>query len=449
MTRRPLGVRIEAVLHTEFGRMKRFAIAILWLAAVVGLSTPGTFAQQVGKLAHTGFREVDSSNYYLLQTAAPTGRAIRAAFDEPTPTPWDEEVSITDQMYSETEPGLALTPSTCEPQRDGCEECCCTPCERACPNFYGQVEAVFLWRESRLIDQPIVVDPNTGITYLSTSDLNSGFYSGVRATVGARICGGRALEFTYLGLCPGDSTDVAVSPDPGAFLIFPDNFVGNVFVGLDRLQADYSSRLNSLEANLPCCCGCCDESCPDCCDECGDECGCPEIRCQSYEWFAGFRYIRVSEDLNLIAQRTVGGAVEEGNYEVHTSNNLYGLQLGARTRRTQGRYGWETTGKVGIFGNDARQRQSVTDFPDFPLRPNTSSSSGGVAFVGEANLTYLYRLTQVWNLRAGYGLMWIEGLALAPDQLDFDFGSATGGSQLHNGGAIFLHGVNVGIEARW
>jgi hypothetical protein len=428
--------------------MKRLAITIVWLAVHVGLSTPA-IAQQVGQLAETGFRGVDSSNYYLLPTDVPTGRAIKAAFHDDTMAPWDDAVSISDQMPAAPEPELAGMQSLDELQGSVPDECCCSTCERACPCFYGQVEAVFMWRESRLIDQPIVVDANTGITYLSTSDLNSGINPGGRATVGARICGGQALEFTYLGLCPNDSRDVAVSPDSGAFLIFPGNFFGNVFVGLDRLQADLSSRLNSLEANLPCCCGCCDEGCPDCCGECGDHCGCGEVRCRSYEWFAGFRYIRISEDLNLIAQRTVGGAVEEGNYDVHTSNNLYGLQLGGRTRRTRGRYGWEATGKVGIFGNDMRQRQSVTDFPDFPLRPSVSSGSGGVAFVGETNLTALYRLTQVWNLRAGYSVLWIEGLALAPDQLDFDFASASGGSQLHNGGAMFLHGVNVGIEARW
>ena len=91
----------------------------------------------------------------------------------------------------------------------------------------------------------------------------------------------------------------------------------------------------------------------------------------------------------------------------------------------------------------------MTDFPAFPLRPTVSSSSGGVAFVGEINLSALYRLTDVWNLRAGYNAIWIEGLALAPDQLDFNFATAPGGNQLHNGGGMFLHGVNVGLEARW
>ena len=256
-----------------------------------------------------------------------------------------------------------------------------------------------------------------------------------------RLCSGWAMEFSYLGLFQGTASARAVSPGAGAFLIFPDNFSGNVFVGLELAQANYSSALNSFEANLPCCCGCGDQCC--------DECACGQVRSQSYEWFTGFRYINVDEELNILAQGTVAGAMEEGNYDLHTNNNLFGWQVGARTRRMRGRYGWEATGKTGIFANNARQRQSVIDFPDFPIRPDVSSSSTSVAYLGEVDLSAIYQLDPVWNLRAGYTALWIDGLALVPDQLDFDFASATGGEQLHNGGAIFLQGITAGIEARW
>jgi hypothetical protein len=255
-----------------------------------------------------------------------------------------------------------------------------------------------------------------------------------------RLCGGRALEFDYFGLFGGNASAVAVRPDPNAFLTFPDNLVGNVFVDMDRAQVSYSSWLNSFAVNLPCCCGCCDECC--------DECGCSVVRCRSFTWFAGFRYLNFGDKLNIAAQRTVAGAVEQGTYNIRTTNNLYGPQLGARLRRTQGRLGWEATGFGGIFGNAAQQTQSVTDFPNFPLRPTASSSRGGVAFVGGGNLSGLYSLTNVWNLRAGYTVLWIEGLALAPNQLNFNFASSSA-NQLHNGGGTFLHGVNVGLDARW
>lgn len=326
-------------------------------------------------------------------------------------------------------------------QDDGLGEYCRPLCYEPCPCVYVQVEALFMMREPRFIDQPIVVDPNTNTTFLATSDLNFNFDPGLRATVGKQLCGGRALEFSYFGLFSGNATAIAVRPDPEAFLIFPDNFFGNVFIDMDGVQVDYSSSIHSFEANLSCCCGCCNKSC--------GKCGCGEVCCRSFTWFAGFRYLNLSDELNLRAQRTVGGEVEEGSYDIRTANNLFGAQLGARLRRTKGQFGWEATGKAGIFGNDAQQEQSVTDFPNFPLRPTVLSRRGAVAFVGEINLSALYRLTDVWNLRAGYNAMWIEGVALAPDQLDFDFAAAAGGEQLNNGGGLFLHGVSVGVEARW
>jgi hypothetical protein len=68
--------------------------------------------------------------------------------------------------------------------------------------------------------------------------------------------------------------------------------------------------------------------------------------------------------------------------------------------------------------------------------------------VGELGLSGTYQLTRVLTVRGGYNLMWIAGVALAPDQLDFtDLPSS--GTALDRGGGIFLHGANVGLEARW
>ncbi|MGI8980407.1 MAG: BBP7 family outer membrane beta-barrel protein [Pirellulaceae bacterium] len=328
-------------------------------------------------------------------------------------------------------------PSIPESQDPGFDGCLSPSWIDACPCAYVQVGALFLKREPRFSDRPIIVDPNTSTTFLSTSDLNSNFDAGLQVTVGRRLCGGRAVEFDYFGLFAANASAVVVSTDPNAFLTFPDNLAGNVFVDMDQAQVDYSFAVHSFAVNLLCCCGCCEESC------------CGEVSCRSVTWFSGFRYLNLAEELNISAQRTVAGAVEEGAYNIRTNNNLYGAQLGARLRRTRGRLGWDATGFAGIFGNDARQTQSVTDFPNFPLRPTVSSSQGGVAFVGGANLSGLYALNDVWNARAGYNVLWIEGVALAPDQLDFDFATSPSGNQISNGGGMFLHGVNVGLEARW
>ena len=77
--------------------------------------------------------------------------------------------------------------------------------------------------------------------------------------------------------------------------------------------------------------------------------------------------------LNIAVQRDENGGVEDGTYNIQTGNHLIGGQLGGTVRRTINRFGWEVTGKAGIYENDAEQTQSVIDFPNFPLRPTTSA----------------------------------------------------------------------------
>jgi len=325
------------------------------------------------------------------------------------------------------------------------DRCSLSSWNTPCPPVYAQVGALFLQRIPHFSNQPIVVDQTANTSLLSTSDLKFNVDPGLQATIGMRSIGGRTVELDYFGLYQGTASAAAVAPDPNAFLMFPNNLVGNVFVDMDQVITTYTSSVQSVAVNLLACCGCCEAAC-DSCDGYGSG---GVTNCRSLSWFAGFRYLNVSERLDLQAQRNDTGGVENGSYNIRTTNNLYGAQLGSRMRRTHGRFGWDGTGFGGIFGNDARQSQSVTDFPNFALRPDVSSSRGGAAFVGGGNLSGLYQLNSVWNLRAGYNVMWIEGLALAPNQLNYDFASAQGGTQLNNNGGIFLHGANVGLAANW
>lgn len=81
-------------------------------------------------------------------------------------------------------------------------------------------------------------------------------------------------------------------------------------------------------------------------------------------------------------------------------------------------------------------------------RPGRSSTEGGVGFIADLNFTLTYRLTETWGLRMGYNLIWLSGVALAPNQFDFSAPPA-GGGELHGGSSICLTGASLGLEARW
>jgi hypothetical protein len=335
-----------------------------------------------------------------------------------------------------------------------------------CPRVYGHAEALFLERDNGSFDQPLIKQQQEGIpdrTVLLTSDLDFDFDPAMRVLLGRRLHNGWAIEGSYLGLFDADGSAYLAAPaqdpnDAPIALKFPGGLgTLNLFRDMDRIWVDYSSALHSAELNLV--------RCQERCQTCGHgnsagtskvACGGGGFPCRTWEWFAGFRYLNLSERLRVYAERnqdetgTGAPGLEYGVYDIRSSNNFCGAQLGGRLRGWGARWGWEATGKAGLFGNGAHQEQYVLDWDDgpFPARPLVSAAGGRVAFVGELNLTGVYRLTDVWNLRAGYNLIWIGGVALAPDQLDFS-GVVPAGDQLRNDGQVFLHGVSGGLEARW
>jgi hypothetical protein len=248
---------------------------------------------------------------------------------------------------------------------------------------------------------------------------------GVRAGFGIRDCSPWAWEFAYLGLFDEESSKSIALADE---LALPGDLglATNNFYFADEVSVRYESQLHNAEVNRVYCCG-------DCCG-------------RSVEFLYGLRYLNLNEEFSIVSTDFQEGT---STYDVETNNNLFGAQIGSRLRHCYGRWSWEGTGKAGIFGNAAEQHSAaIVDFPAFVVRPARSSSEGDVAFVGDVNLSAIYRLTDVWGFRAGYNLIWIDGVALAPDQLDFT-NTADSGKEINTDGGLFLHGVNVGFEARW
>ena len=302
-----------------------------------------------------------------------------------------------------------------------------------CPCSYGYVEGLIYWRENGAGSRPLALDLNTGDILLNAGDLDFGATGGVRAVIGKQLGSGYTLEVGYMGLYD-HSASATVTGDNDLQLPGDLGLAVNNFFGADIVDADYSSSLHSVEANLLCC----DYSCRSSCEG-------PQ-RCREWAPFVGFRYLNFNEDFDLSSTD-----FQEGTsvYEVNTRNNLFGGQLGGRYRISQGEWSYEAVGKAGIFANAAEQNApAIVDFLDVERRPAQSESGGNVAFVGEINLTGIYHINEVWGLRAGYNLMWLEGVALAPDQLDFT-DTPDSGTGLDTSGGVFLHGLSAGLEARW
>jgi hypothetical protein len=66
--------------------------------------------------------------------------------------------------------------------------------------------------------------------------------------------------------------------------------------------------------------------------------------------------------------------------------------------------------------------------------------------MGEAGLEGAYHMNPNVSLRAGLQLLWIQSIAVATDQIDFDFVSQP---SVDLAGNIFYMGASVGLEVIW
>ena len=129
-------------------------------------------------------------------------------------------------------------------------------------------------------------------------------------------------------------------------------------------------------------------------------------------------------------------------YSASTRNRLYGFQLGATAQLlSRSRYNLDAFGKAGIFGNSSAQN---SDFSTGIVTVPAHGSGTNTAFIGELGTTGKMQLTDHLALRGGYRLLWLDGVALASDQLaasDFANGSGFNGS-----GNVVYQGAFAGFE---
>jgi len=155
---------------------------------------------------------------------------------------------------------------------------------------------------------------------------------------------------------------------------------------------------------------------------------------------AGFRYISFDEDLDILLDGF-------DRYWWGIENDVFGFQVGAEKVLYDNCCGFriEGTAKVGIYGNDASVASQVQ-----LVEPQPISEGNGMdhtAFVGELGLFGTHDMSCCWSVRAGYQVIWLDGVLVAANQvpatdnnaltIDFDYADA------------FFHGALIQLERRW
>jgi hypothetical protein len=168
--------------------------------------------------------------------------------------------------------------------------------------------------------------------------------------------------------------------------------------------------------------------------------------CEGLTLLVGFRAGELNE---FLGSSGIGARVPVPvSLNVNTFNHLYGLQVG-------GDYEFYNMGgplrisalcKAGIYGNSAIQssREIDTGTSDLTLAAHRNQA----AFMGEAGAVATYQVTCHLSFRASCQAVWIEGLALAPEQIGAnDFTAGVAGIDTHGG--IFYYGGGLGAELKF
>jgi len=166
------------------------------------------------------------------------------------------------------------------------------------------------------------------------------------------------------------------------------------------------------------------------------------------DWLTGFRWAGLDENAALALGPDL--STLDTVYATRTSSNLFGWQLGARGRVDWERWALEGTAKGALAGANVTQSQSpiVNTLTGEVYRPGSSTQSANVGGIFELGTSLVYRLGDVWGLRVGYSMLWLTGVALAPNQFDFS-ANPLPVTTVDTNNSLWLGGGSVGLEARW
>ncbi len=139
-----------------------------------------------------------------------------------------------------------------------------------------------------------------------------------------------------------------------------------------------------------------------------------------------------------------------GDYDIVTHNSMLGLQIGTDMTFRSCRWTWGVNAKLGPYINFASQNSSIDGQVTGPALPVVNEQLVGVhynaALIGQVGFQATYKFRPNLVGRAGWDFMWINGVALAPEQLQF---VATPNSNCNTNGSIFSQGVSLGLEWLW
>jgi len=272
---------------------------------------------------------------------------------------------------------------------------------------------------------------------------NVGRQSGVEAFIVRQDQSGRGWEGRYWGL-DSRSAEATLGNMPVTQLtglnsipIGPWGPVGGLYDMADYHQVQRSSEFHSFEWNLI---------------NHATTCGGGNLL---YRGLLGLRVMRFRDALHYSAHSATafGAGFDQLTYSLLTRNTFVGLQAGGageycltdRLRLSLG-----ANAGVGQVFIDADQeiRTSTGVLATHPAGGSFSymNTANDLSVFGELDARVYYHLSSNWRLSAGYRVLGLTGVALAPQQIPYAFTDVAELNAVKRDGGLLLHGLTLGAE---
>ncbi len=303
-----------------------------------------------------------------------------------------------------------------QPQCAGCSDAGCG-LPGCSPRWTASADFIILDRVGS-VNQTLVERGTTiynGVEVLNADDFHQGFCGGPQLGLVRHGDCGCDFELSYFQI-DGWSNASAIDPD-GEVLTFhaPGGFIQRPDTPTQPMQWAYDSKLYNAEFNVR------------------------WNACDRLTLLAGIRWTGLCEDL----QGTLVDSIFKPFWTTNTENSLYGLQIGADGKLWDcGRFSIDGLLKAGIFDNRAEQTTAVSVFK---IVTSYSDSTDRAAFLGEVGLRCKYQLAKRLVLSAGYEAVWLQGVAVAPAQIQ-ETNITTRQIGIDTGSGVFYHGATAGLE---
>ena len=177
---------------------------------------------------------------------------------------------------------------------------------------------------------------------------------------------------------------------------------------------------------------------------------------RTFEFLGGIRWLGLDEWFQWKASG-IDGLGKNGTMNINTDNNLLGFQFGTGMTQEFARFSIGIRGKAGVYANFTdisrtfRVGNGVAATEDTPYENQLLSGDTAffeeetLAFIGETSMIGRFHIHQNFSIRMSGELMFVNSLAIAPQQISFVPGRKKG---FLSGNSLYL-GFGVGIEGYW